>query len=189
MSSSFFIEGGLRAALAEGIGLASQARLRFDASRFLAGKLYGPWTAALRLRHRNFVASAGTRRSRSTVHSGPGVGRFFVAGSNVCSTDNSRNTNDLSHRDHRRRRHRPRGRRRGREVRRRDRRRLRGRRRSTSGGSATCATAWCSPDEDLEAIRGLDAVLLGAVGTARRAGRASSSAGSSCACASSSTST
>ena len=45
------------------------------------------------------------------------------------------------------------------------------------------------PRRDLEAIRKLDAVMLGAVGTPRTSGRASSSAASCSGCASSSTST
>ena len=63
-------------------------------------------------------------------------------------------------------------------------------RRSTSAGSATSVTASSSPDEDLEAIRKLDAVLLGAVGARRGPGRRDRRArASSSACASSSTST
>ena len=73
----------------------------------------------------------------------------------------------MTHRigDHRRRRHRPRGRRRGAQGRRRDRRRATTPSTFDLGGARYLRDGEVLPDADLEAIRGLDAVLLGAVGT------------------------
>ena len=73
----------------------------------------------------------------------------------------------MSHRigDHRRRRHRPRGDGRGHEGRRRHRSGLRHRSPFDLGGARYLRDGEVLPDADLEAIRRLDAVMLGAVGT------------------------
>ena len=87
------------------------------------------------------------------------VGGFSVFGRR------DRSSSGTPGRRHRRRRDRPRGRRRGAQGRRAPPASTSTPSTTTSAAPATCATARCCPTRSLDEWRGLDALLLGAVGT------------------------